>query len=128
MCKEGAYWGAIAGVYVGAEYGVERIRGTRDWKNAMIGGAVTGALVSAASNNKKDKIAYFFGSAVTKIARVGLEESACRAIAYSSELPYVSDQELNFPIQTMARQRQMIYKVDCRSIQDLVDRVDMVDR
>ncbi|MCI05780.1 outer envelope pore protein [Trifolium medium] len=31
MCKEGAYWGAIAGVYVGTEYGVERIRGTRDW-------------------------------------------------------------------------------------------------
>ncbi|KAH1207736.1 Outer envelope pore protein 16, chloroplastic [Glycine max] len=49
--------GTIAGVYVGMEYGVERIRGTRDWKNAMIGGAVTGALVSAASNNKKDKIA-----------------------------------------------------------------------
>ncbi|KAK2371020.1 Outer envelope pore protein 16, chloroplastic [Trifolium repens] len=57
MCKEGAYWGAIAGVYVGTEYGVERIRGTRDWKNAMIGGAVTGALVSAANNSKKDKIA-----------------------------------------------------------------------
>ncbi|CAK8536096.1 unnamed protein product [Lathyrus sativus] len=57
MCKEGAYWGTIAGVYVGMEYGVERIRGTRDWKNAMFGGAVTGALVSAASNNKKDKIA-----------------------------------------------------------------------
>ena len=57
MCKEGVYWGTIAGVYVGMEYGVERIRGTRDWKNAMIGGAVTGALVSAASNNKKDKIA-----------------------------------------------------------------------
>ncbi|KAK7325010.1 hypothetical protein VNO77_29023 [Canavalia gladiata] len=57
MCKEGAYWGTIAGVYVGMEYGVERIRGTRDWKNAMIGGAVTGALVSAASSNKKDKIA-----------------------------------------------------------------------
>ncbi|KAJ1406891.1 Tim17/Tim22/Tim23/Pmp24 family [Sesbania bispinosa] len=57
MCKEGAYWGTIAGVYVGMEYGVERIRGTRDWKNAMIGGAVTGALVSAASNNKKDRIA-----------------------------------------------------------------------
>ncbi|KEH39437.1 Outer envelope pore protein 16 [Medicago truncatula] len=57
MCKEGAYWGAIGGVYVGTEYGVERIRGTRDWKNAMIGGAVTGALVSAVNNNKKDKIA-----------------------------------------------------------------------
>ncbi|KAK7402190.1 hypothetical protein VNO78_14247 [Psophocarpus tetragonolobus] len=57
MCKEGVYWGTIASVYVGMEYGVERIRGTRDWKNAMIGGAVTGALVSAASKNKKDKIA-----------------------------------------------------------------------
>ncbi|KAI5425077.1 variant 2 [Lathyrus oleraceus] len=57
MCKEGAYWGAIAGVYVGMEYGVERIRGTRDWKNAMFGGAVTGALVSTSNNNKKDKIA-----------------------------------------------------------------------
>ncbi|KAI3694628.1 hypothetical protein L1987_77596 [Smallanthus sonchifolius] len=56
MCKEGAYWGTIAGVYVGMEYGVERVRGTRDWKNAMIGGAVTGALVSAASSNKRDKI------------------------------------------------------------------------
>ncbi|KAK7335773.1 hypothetical protein VNO80_27807 [Phaseolus coccineus] len=57
MCKEGVYWGTVAGLYVGAEYGVERIRGTRDWKNAMIGGAVTGTLVSAVSNNKKDKIA-----------------------------------------------------------------------
>ncbi|XP_047165489.1 outer envelope pore protein 16, chloroplastic [Vigna umbellata] len=57
MCKEGVYWGTVAGFYVGTEYGVERIRGTRDWKNAMIGGAVTGAVVSAVSNNKKDKIA-----------------------------------------------------------------------
>ncbi|KAL8208606.1 hypothetical protein R6Q57_008018 [Mikania cordata] len=56
MCKEGAYWGTVAGVYVGMEYGVERVRGTRDWKNAMIGGAVTGALVSAASSNKRDKV------------------------------------------------------------------------
>ncbi|KAF5446940.1 hypothetical protein F2P56_032534 [Juglans regia] len=56
MCKEGAYWGTVAGVYVGMEYGAERIRGTRDWKNAMMGGVVTGALVSAASNNSKDKI------------------------------------------------------------------------
>nr|AFK37994.1 unknown [Lotus japonicus] len=57
MCKEGAYWGTVAGLYVGMEYGVERIRGRRDWKNAMLGGAVTGALVSAASGDKSDKIA-----------------------------------------------------------------------
>ncbi|CAM8950081.1 unnamed protein product [Rhodiola kirilowii] len=32
MCKEGAYWGSIAGLYVGMEYGAERIRGSRDWE------------------------------------------------------------------------------------------------
>ncbi|CAO2820091.1 unnamed protein product [Amaranthus hypochondriacus] len=56
MCKEGAYWGTVAGVYTGMEYGVKRIRGTSDWKNAMIGGALTGALVSAVNNGNKDKI------------------------------------------------------------------------
>ncbi|KAK2986097.1 hypothetical protein RJ640_003752 [Escallonia rubra] len=56
MCKESAYWGSVAGIYVGVEYGAERVRGTRDWKNAMIGGAFTGALVSAVSNNNRDKI------------------------------------------------------------------------
>ncbi|KAF8395121.1 hypothetical protein HHK36_019062 [Tetracentron sinense] len=56
MCKEGAYWGTITGVYVGVEYRMERIRGTRDWKNAMLGGALTGALISAASNSNREKI------------------------------------------------------------------------
>ncbi|XP_059626613.1 outer envelope pore protein 16, chloroplastic-like [Cornus florida] len=56
MCKEGAYWGTVAGVYVGMEYGMERVRGTRDWKNAMLGGALTGALVSAASSKNRDQI------------------------------------------------------------------------
>ncbi|RWR95421.1 outer envelope pore protein 16, chloroplastic [Cinnamomum micranthum f. kanehirae] len=56
MCKEGAYWGTVAGVYVGMEYGAERVRGTRDWKNALIGGAITGAVISAASNDSRDKV------------------------------------------------------------------------
>ncbi|KAI3429086.1 uncharacterized protein J3R85_008731 [Psidium guajava] len=56
MCKEGAYWGTVAGVYAGMEYGVERIRGTRDWKNAMIGGALTGLTISAASGNNRDRV------------------------------------------------------------------------
>ncbi|OAY45786.1 outer envelope pore protein 16, chloroplastic [Manihot esculenta] len=56
MCKEGALWGTVAGVYVGMEYGMERVRGTRDWKNAMFGGALTGALISAACNKNKDKV------------------------------------------------------------------------
>ncbi|XP_073062140.1 outer envelope pore protein 16, chloroplastic [Primulina eburnea] len=58
MCREGASWGAVAGVYVGMEYGVERVRGTKDWKNALISGAVTGALLSAASNRNRDKIVF----------------------------------------------------------------------
>ncbi|KAG8387839.1 hypothetical protein BUALT_Bualt02G0062800 [Buddleja alternifolia] len=56
MCKEGAYWGTVGGVYVGMEYGVGKIRGTRDWKNAMIGGALTGAVISAAINKNRDNI------------------------------------------------------------------------
>ncbi|KAH8520374.1 hypothetical protein Peur_039220 [Populus x canadensis] len=56
MCKEGAYWGTVAGMYVGMEYGMERIRGTHDWKNAMLGGALTGALISAASKKSKDNV------------------------------------------------------------------------
>uniref|UniRef100_A0A5B6YP38 Outer envelope pore protein 16, chloroplastic n=1 Tax=Davidia involucrata TaxID=16924 RepID=A0A5B6YP38_DAVIN len=72
MCKEGAYWGTIAGVYVGLEYGAERIRGTRDWKNAMIGGALTGALISAASKNNRDKIVIdtITGGAVATAAEI----------------------------------------------------------
>ncbi|KAL9253749.1 Outer envelope pore protein 16-1, chloroplastic-like protein [Drosera capensis] len=56
MCKEGAYWGTIAGVYVGMEYGVARIRGSDDWKTKMIGGALTGALVSAAGSGNREKM------------------------------------------------------------------------
>ncbi|KAE9600645.1 Mitochondrial inner membrane translocase subunit Tim17/Tim22/Tim23/peroxisomal protein PMP24 [Lupinus albus] len=71
MCIEGAYWGTVAGVYVGLEYGVERIRGHRDW-NATIGGAITGALVSAVSNNKKESIAIdaITGAAVATAAEI----------------------------------------------------------
>ncbi|GAA0155241.1 amino acid transporter [Lithospermum erythrorhizon] len=56
MCKEGVYWGSVAGVYVGMEYGVAKIRGTRDWKNATLGGALTGAVISLAGSNNGDKI------------------------------------------------------------------------
>ncbi|KAL8089702.1 hypothetical protein AgCh_039256 [Apium graveolens] len=56
MCKEGIFFGTVAGVYVGMDYGMEKIRGTRDWKNALLAGAATGVLVSAVGNNKRDKI------------------------------------------------------------------------
>ncbi|KAM7258445.1 hypothetical protein ACFE04_014186 [Oxalis oulophora] len=56
MCKEGGYWGTVAGVYEGMEYGVGQIRGTNDWKNAMIGGAITGALMAAVTSQDRDKV------------------------------------------------------------------------
>ncbi|XP_010510565.1 PREDICTED: outer envelope pore protein 16-1, chloroplastic-like [Camelina sativa] len=56
LCAEGVYWGAAAGVYVGTEYGIERVRGTRDWKNAMLAGAATGAVLSAAGKKGKDTV------------------------------------------------------------------------
>ncbi|CAL4903268.1 unnamed protein product [Urochloa decumbens] len=54
MCKEGAYWGAAAGAFEAMEYGVELMRGRSDWKNAMIGGALACALISAANSSHRD--------------------------------------------------------------------------
>ncbi|KAJ8747707.1 hypothetical protein K2173_013113 [Erythroxylum novogranatense] len=68
MCKEGAYWG------------MERIRGTRDWKNAMLGGVLTGALLSAASNKSKDRI-------VTDAITGGAAATAATFLNYFSSKP-----------------------------------------
>ncbi|XP_039002366.1 outer envelope pore protein 16, chloroplastic-like [Hibiscus syriacus] len=43
-------------VILSTSHGVGTIRGTTDWKNAMIGGALTGAVVSAATSNDKERI------------------------------------------------------------------------
>ncbi|XP_066360893.1 outer envelope pore protein 16-1, chloroplastic-like [Miscanthus floridulus] len=50
ICKEGAYWGAAAGAFETLEFGAELMRGCSDWKNAMIGGALAGATISAATS------------------------------------------------------------------------------
>lgn len=46
MATEGLQWGAIAGIYTGMEYGMQQTRGRHDWKNAMLGGALTGAILT----------------------------------------------------------------------------------
>ncbi|PUZ63674.1 hypothetical protein GQ55_3G086700 [Panicum hallii var. hallii] len=59
ICKDGAYWGTAAGVYVAMESAVEETRGRTDWKNAVIGGALAGAVMSAAtagSSGHRDKV------------------------------------------------------------------------
>lgn len=50
VVREGLHWGAIAGVYTGMEYGMQQTRGTHDWKNAMLGGALTGAILNVADS------------------------------------------------------------------------------
>ncbi|CAL4910690.1 unnamed protein product [Urochloa decumbens] len=59
ICNEGAYWGTAAGVYGAMESTVEEMRGRTDWKNAVIGGALAGAVMSAATagrNGHTDKV------------------------------------------------------------------------
>uniref|UniRef100_A0A0A8YW73 Uncharacterized protein n=1 Tax=Arundo donax TaxID=35708 RepID=A0A0A8YW73_ARUDO len=79
MYKEGAYWGTAAGIYEAMEYGVGRLRGRSDWKNAMIGGALAAALISAAtaggSNNRRYKAIIkdaITGGAVTTAAELAI--------------------------------------------------------
>ncbi|XP_008784575.1 outer envelope pore protein 16, chloroplastic isoform X2 [Phoenix dactylifera] len=80
VCRGGAYWGTTAGAYVGMEYGMERIRGTRDW-NAMLGGAITGALISAAHGHGRDQV---IANAIT----IGALATAAKLI---NNLDYESD-------------------------------------
>ncbi|KAJ1255416.1 hypothetical protein BS78_K241000 [Paspalum vaginatum] len=71
MCKEGAYWGTAAGVYVATESVVEEMRGCTDWKNAVIGGALAGALMSAAASAVRNDDVRSRGSKVVKDAIAG---------------------------------------------------------
>ncbi|KAI3981300.1 hypothetical protein MKX01_004564 [Papaver californicum] len=89
--KEGAYWGAVAGVYVGMECGMERVHGTRDWKNAMLVGAATGALVSAASSNNREKIVIdaIAGGSIAKQRETNvLHHLACKKEQFNIAFPF----------------------------------------
>ncbi|KAH9302508.1 hypothetical protein KI387_014091, partial [Taxus chinensis] len=53
MGKQAVQWGMVAGVYSGMKYGMQEARGVRDWKNAMVGGAVAGAALSLTEPNPR---------------------------------------------------------------------------
>lgn len=36
----------VSAFYSGVEYSIHRVRGRRDWKNAALGGALTGAILT----------------------------------------------------------------------------------
>lgn len=55
--KEGLQWGMVAGMYAGFEYGMEKARGKQDWKNAAVGGALTGVILSVSDGRvSQDKM------------------------------------------------------------------------
>lgn len=49
--KDAVQWGLVAGVYSGVTYGIAEARGVHDWKNALLGGALTGAALSLTETN-----------------------------------------------------------------------------
>ncbi|KAK8684565.1 hypothetical protein V6N13_040587 [Hibiscus sabdariffa] len=46
--KESLEWGLAAGLYSGITYGLREARGTHDWKNSAVAGALTGMTVALA--------------------------------------------------------------------------------
>ncbi|KAG0581563.1 hypothetical protein KC19_4G261700 [Ceratodon purpureus] len=56
--KEGLQWGMVAGMYAGFEYGIGKARkGKHDWRNAAVGGALTGAILSVSDGRlSQDKL------------------------------------------------------------------------
>jgi len=51
VSKESFQWGLAAGMHSGLTYGLTEVRGTHDWKNSAVAGAVTGAAVALTSDN-----------------------------------------------------------------------------
>ncbi|KAK1317828.1 hypothetical protein QJS10_CPA05g00246 [Acorus calamus] len=44
--KESFQWGLAAGMYSGLTYGLKEARGSHDWKNSAVAGAITGAALA----------------------------------------------------------------------------------
>lgn len=51
VSKESFQWGLAAGMHSGLTYGLTEVRGTHDWKNSAVAGAVTGAALALTSDN-----------------------------------------------------------------------------
>ncbi|KAK1294155.1 hypothetical protein QJS10_CPA16g01642 [Acorus calamus] len=49
--KESFQWGLAAGMYSGLTYGLTEARGSHDWKNSAIAGAITGAALALTADS-----------------------------------------------------------------------------
>jgi len=49
--KESFQWGLAAGMYSGLTYGLREARGSHDWKNSAVAGAITGAALALTADD-----------------------------------------------------------------------------
>ncbi|XP_078160675.1 mitochondrial import inner membrane translocase subunit Tim17/Tim22/Tim23 family protein [Carex rostrata] len=71
--KESLQWGLAAGMYSGLTYGLTEVRGTHDWKNSFLAGAVTGvavALTSERASHEQIVQAAITGAALSSAAKL----------------------------------------------------------
>ncbi|KAK3188771.1 hypothetical protein Dsin_028332 [Dipteronia sinensis] len=71
--KESLRWGLAAGIQSGLTYGLTEARGTHDWKNSMMAGAITGvalALTSEDSNHEQIVQCAITGAAISTAANL----------------------------------------------------------
>ncbi|KAJ0959956.1 hypothetical protein J5N97_017544 [Dioscorea zingiberensis] len=71
--KESFQWGLAAGMYSGLTYGLKEARGSHDWKNSAVAGAITGAaLALTAEDASHEQIVQFAitGAALSTAANV----------------------------------------------------------
>uniref|UniRef100_A0A7N0UFP8 Uncharacterized protein n=1 Tax=Kalanchoe fedtschenkoi TaxID=63787 RepID=A0A7N0UFP8_KALFE len=71
--KESLQWGLAAGVFSGLTYGLKEARGTHDWKNSAVAGAITGialALTSEDSSHEQVVQCAITGAAISTAANL----------------------------------------------------------
>ncbi|CAM8986056.1 unnamed protein product [Rhodiola kirilowii] len=71
--KESLQWGLAAGVYSGLTYGLKEARGTHDWKNSAVAGALTGmalALTAEGSSHEQVVQCAITGAAISTAANL----------------------------------------------------------
>ncbi|GMP76372.1 hypothetical protein CsSME_00033082 [Camellia sinensis var. sinensis] len=71
--KESLQWGLAAGMYSGVTYGLKEARGTHDWKNSAVAGAITGmalALTSEDSSHEQIVQSAITGAAISTAANL----------------------------------------------------------
>ncbi|KAG5555235.1 hypothetical protein RHGRI_012689 [Rhododendron griersonianum] len=71
--KESLQWGLAAGMYSGLTFGLTEARGTHDWKNSAVAGAITGmalALTTDDSSHEQMVQSAITGAAISTTAHL----------------------------------------------------------